>query len=145
MGLIVLKETNKAILPITKLDHPIFNRGSSFLFFSSFPTYHMNPNFSMKLGESNLLIWHEQLKQVIVVYGLKTLISEIATILAKLVKKIVMVIGEDGNSCVCKLFDENPNFTLWDRQENTIKHYIYSYLSPSYLKHLINKNTTSEN
>lgn len=39
------------------------------------PTYCINPTFFVKLDKSNYLIWREQLKQVILIFGLHSLID----------------------------------------------------------------------
>lgn len=83
----------------------------------------------------------DQLKQVI--FGLQAWISEIATIPQKFVKKIVIIVGQDGNKHECEMFGGNLEFILQDRQD-IVKNWIYSSLSPDYLIHLTSKHDASE-
>lgn len=54
------------------------------------------------------------MKQVIVVFGLQSLINESSKIPLKLIEKSVDVVNDEGNSQVCELFDVNPDYILWD-------------------------------
>lgn len=43
---------------------------------SSLPIYHINPKFDINLDDSNHLIWKEQLKHAIIVYGIQEILKE---------------------------------------------------------------------
>lgn len=74
-------------------------------------THSINPNFSVKLDETNYLIWKEQLKHVIIVYGLQSLVDGFASIPSKLNKK--QITNSIGN--VCEVFEVNIDYQFWDR------------------------------
>lgn len=56
-----------------------------------------------------------------VVHGLQSVIDGTRTMPARLVKKVVSVLGFDGNTNDHEVFEEYSEYVLWDRQDNVLK------------------------
>lgn len=92
---------------------PIF---SSSVSFTSLPIYPINSNFSIKLYNFNYLIWKEKLKHFINVFDQIRFCFTL-----KSLKKLFSYAFEISKSY--EIFEDNPKFLLWDRQDSAIKKY----------------------
>lgn len=73
----------------------------------------INPNFSIKLNDTNFLIWREQIKHAVVVYGLQNILEEFESTLSQYMK------GNENSSrnkdetlTVQQVMEVNPQFEL---------------------------------
>lgn len=78
-------------------------------------------------------------------YGLQSFVDGTVASPSKLFKKIVELMNKDtGETNYSEVLKENPGFEEWDKRYSTVTIWIYSSLSPSYLKHLVNLHTANE-
>lgn len=50
----------------------------------------------------------------------------------------------NGETQIREEIEENLDYSIWDRKDNTIKNWVYSSLTCNYLKHLVDKNTIAK-
>lgn len=91
---------------------------------------------------TNYLIWKEQLQQVIIVYGLKSLIKENFVSEPPVLKKTIITTDATRFSHTYEILEENIEHLIRERQDNAIKNCIYSSICSSHLKFLIGKHTS---
>lgn len=106
----------------------------------SMNTYPINPGFLVKLDDTNYLIWHEQLKHIITIYGLHSFIMGKLFQLLDFARKLSIIDHIIRGTQLRELFEENPEYQLWERHI-AVKMWIYSSVTPTFLKHLIHKDT----
>ncbi|KAL3644258.1 Helix-loop-helix protein 2 [Castilleja foliolosa] len=92
--------------------------------------YPQNQLVSVKLSETNFLIWKTQVFTAIKGYGLENFISEHP-------KKPDMFIDDSSQTL-------SPTFSLWNRQDQILASWILSSLSESILPLMIGLNSSSE-
>lgn len=94
----------------------------------------INPNFLVKLDESTYLIWREQLRHVITVHGLHSLIDGSTVTLDKFVEELVQITRSDKIISTQEILIPNHAFEAWDKNDCVVNNWIYSSMSPSFLK-----------
>lgn len=63
---------------------------------------------------------------------------------SKLARKQISILDDNGDTRICEVIGENPDSSVWNRQDNAIKNWIYCSVTTRFLKHLIGKTTTKE-
>lgn len=103
---------------------------SSFSVKSSFPSLNIpiNPNFAIKFDETNYLIWRQQLKHVIRVYGLQGFIDGSFSAPSRFIKKVTQVSTSDGEQNL-ETLELNSEFDDWNTRDKIIMPWICSSIS----------------
>lgn len=95
-------DSRSCVDPVQNIPNPIqiipINTNPTMITLPSFSSFNylINPLFNVKLDDINYLIWKEQLKHVITMYGLESFVDEIVSPLPKFVKTIELINKEIG-------------------------------------------------
>lgn len=76
---------------------------------------------------------------MISVYELQHLIEDTSTKTTRFHKKQILLLDENGDMHSCEDIEENTNYSICDKQDNTVKNWIYLSVTIGFLKHLIEK------
>lgn len=125
------------------MTQPILTNHSPYLGVSfSVQSIPINLNFAIKLDENSYLIWRQQQKHVIRIYGLQGFVYGSSISPPRFIKKTVQVTTEEVTR-IQEVIKVNSEFDVWNTKDNIVMSWIYSSIFQNYLKYLIGKDKDS--